>query len=115
MSASGCDTADSADNVQGADSADNVQGADTADGVQGADTADGVQGADSADNVQGADTADGERKPDVAILPGAVDLAPPVRAGDPVLKLAGDLEHSQTRAENVDGESDLDAPTPRQG
>ena len=106
MSASGCDTADSADNVQGADSADNVQGADTADGVQGADTADGVHGSD---------TTDGERKPDVAILPGAVDLAPPVRAGDPVLKLAGDLEHSQTRAENVDGESDLDAPTPRQG
>lgn len=70
--------------------------------------------ADPADRVQGLDPAHGERKPDVAILLGAVDLTSPVRAGDPVLELAGNLEHSQTGSENVDGEPHLDAPTPRQ-
>jgi len=48
--------------------------------------------------------AGGERKPDVAILPGAVDLAAPVGAGDPVPELARDLEHAQTGAENIDDE-----------
>jgi len=43
-----------------------------------------------------------------------VDLALPGGAGDAVLKLAGDLDHPQTRAEHVDGESHLDAPAPGQ-
>src|SRR5665647_1896938 len=58
-----------------------------------------------------AGSASGERQPDVAILPGAVDLASPVRPGDPVLQIAGDLEHPQAGAQNVYGEPDLDAPT----
>ena len=68
---------------------------------------------ESADSTNG-ESAKGERKPDVAILLGAVNLAPPVGARDPVLELARDLEHAQAGAENVDGESDLDAPAPRQ-
>ena len=70
--------------------------------------------ADSAQNVPGAESANGERKPNVAILLGAVYPASPVRAGDPVLEIAGNLQHSQPGAENVDGESDLDAPARRQ-
>jgi hypothetical protein len=58
--------------------------------------------------------AGGEREPDVAILLRAVDLASPVGAGDPVPQIAGNLEHAQTRAENIDGEAHLDAPPARQ-
>jgi hypothetical protein len=64
--------------------------------------------------VYGAESANGERAPDVAILSGAVDLASPVRAGYSMLEIAGDLEHSKTGTEDVDGESDLDAPAGRQ-
>jgi hypothetical protein len=71
-------------------------------------------GSDLATPAQGAKSPNGERKPDVAILLGAVDLSAPVRAGDPVLQIAGNLQHSQTCAENIDGEPDLDAPTARQ-
>jgi len=53
----------------------------------------------------------GQRKPDVAILPGSVNLASPVRTGDPMLQITGDLEHPEPGAENVDGEPDLDTPT----
>ena len=60
------------------------------------------------------DPARGERKPDVAILPGAVDLASPVGAGDPVPELARDLDHAQAGTEDVDGEPDLNAPALRQ-
>jgi hypothetical protein len=91
-----------------------VGSADSADNGYGANSADNTHGADPADKTQGADPANGERKPDVAILLGAVDLASPVRAGDPVGEITGDLAHSQTGAENVDGEPNLDAPAPRQ-
>src|SRR5664280_1877517 len=64
--------------------------------------------------AQGADPPNGERKPDVAILLRAVELTSPVRAGDPVLQIAGHLEHSQTGSEYVDGEPDLNAPPPCQ-
>jgi hypothetical protein len=61
--------------------------------------------------MQGADPPNRERPPDIAILPRAVDLTCPVRASDPVLQVAGDLEHSETGPENVDGETNLDSPT----
>ena len=70
--------------------------------------------AEGADWAGGADPASRQRKPDIAILPGAVDLASPVGAGDPMPELAGDLEDAQTGAENVDGEPNLGAPAARQ-
>ena len=66
---------------------------------------------ESADNAV---TAHSQRTPDVAKLLGAVDLASPARAGNPMLKLARDLKHPQTGADNVDGESDLNSPARRQ-
>ena len=47
--------------------------------------------ANSPAQVQGTQSANGERKPDVAILPRAVDLASPVGARNPVLQITGDL------------------------
>jgi hypothetical protein len=63
--------------------------------------------------VRAADPPHGERKPDVPILFGAVNLTSPVGTGDPVLQITGHLEHSQPGAENVYGEPDLHAPTRR--
>src|SRR5665647_894901 len=63
---------------------------------------------------QSADPAISEGQPDVAILPGTVHLTEPAGSGNPVLKLARDLEHPQPRTQHVNGESNLDAPTPRQ-
>ena len=73
-----------------------------------------ASGSDKSEDSTNGDPAGGERKPDVAILPGAVNLASPVGTRDPVLELARDLEHSQAGTENIDGESDLDTPAPRQ-
>ena len=61
-----------------------------------------------------AEASDGEREPDVAILPGPVNLASPVAAGDSMLKGTWDLEHPQTGGKDVDREPDLHAPASRQ-
>ena len=73
-----------------------------------------TSGSDRSARSTSADPTNGEREPDVAILPRAMNLASPVGARDTMLECARHLEHSQTRLEDIDGESDLDAPAPRQ-
>src|SRR5450631_3351398 len=71
-------------------------------------------GTNPATVLQGPGPADGERKPDVAILPGAVELTSPVRAGNPMLQIAGHLQHSQPGSQYVDGQPNLNSPPARQ-
>src|SRR5664280_338734 len=70
-------------------------------------------GPDPATVVQGAGPADGERRPDVPILPRAMELTSPVRAGNPMLQIAGHLQHSQAGSQHVDGQTDLGSPPTR--
>src|SRR5664280_629184 len=71
-------------------------------------------GSDLPPPAQCAQAPNGERKPDVTVLLGTVNLPSPARTGHSVLQIAGNLQHSQTGAKNVNGQPDLDAPTASQ-
>ncbi len=44
-----------------------------------------------------------------------MDLTAPVRPGDPVMELDGDLGDEEYRREDVDGHPDLDSPAAGEG
>jgi hypothetical protein len=73
-----------------------------------------LEDSDLPTSAHGTKAPSGERKPDVTVLLGTVNLPIPARTGHPVLQIAGNLQHAQSGAKHVNGQPDLDAPTTSQ-